>query len=285
MTNGAQPSSLAAALVAAQAEFPLVGKSGENKYDRYRYATMEDFVDAIRAPLRKHGLGLVFSVAGTEALEPRQTKGGGTEYGARVIMDMTIVHSSGETMACHGVGDGYDRGDKAVYKAMTGARKYLVASALNLATSDDPEGDSTEREAAAPRPTTPAGNRTERTERTDGGARAAAPVVPVAKAEAPAPVASDDERVRAGVARLPIGEVASRVEKGLLRLGYALNAPEDDLLAQACAAIGIAPASSVGAVLAEQGEAPVRELGVWLARTVAKLSPEERDEYQHAPEF
>jgi hypothetical protein len=190
----------------------LVGKSGRNTYDKYTYATLEDYIAAIRLPLSEEGLALVFSQEHVETLEPRQTKGGGTEYGARVHMEMHLMHSSGETWCCRGTGDGFDRGDKAVYKAATGARKYLIASALNLATSDDPEADSPQGEPVAQRPTTPAGNRTERTERTDGGARAAAPapVVPAVAAMKKAmqeiatkavEAASEDERVRAGVAR------------------------------------------------------------------------------------
>jgi hypothetical protein len=42
------------------------------------------------------------------------------------------------------LGEGQDRGDKAFYKADTGARKYALANLFNLATDDDPETDSPE---------------------------------------------------------------------------------------------------------------------------------------------
>ena len=42
------------------------------------------------------------------------------------------------------VGEGFDKGDKAGYKAMTGALKYYLACTFLVATGDDPEKDSPE---------------------------------------------------------------------------------------------------------------------------------------------
>lgn len=147
---------LAKALSAAQAEFKPVGKSGHNKFDRYNYAKLEDYVQAIGEVLAKHEFSIVTSVSGVERIGERKTQKGGTEYVIQVFLAVRLIHSSGQWIECNGYGEGQDRSDKAIYKAITGARKYALASMLGLATSDDPESDERqepERNPPANRPT------------------------------------------------------------------------------------------------------------------------------------
>lgn len=147
-------SDLAAALVAAQSEMPAVGKSGNNAFDKYTYAKLEDYVKVIRPIFAKHGLSMVTSVEAVERLPNRTTKNGGTEFGSQVKIDLTIMHKSGQFFTVSSFGEGQDRTDKSIYKAITGARKYALASALGLATSDDPEAFDPEPPPVAP-PATP----------------------------------------------------------------------------------------------------------------------------------
>lgn len=132
---------ISAALVAAQAEMPNVGKSGNNTFDRYTYAKLEDYVKVIRPIFAKHGLSMLTSVDAVERLPDRATQKGGTEKCVQVKVSLTIRHKSGQAITTHSFGEGQDRSDKAIYKAITGARKYALASALGLATSDDPESE------------------------------------------------------------------------------------------------------------------------------------------------
>lgn len=132
---------LAPALTKAQAEFKGVAKSGRNTFDKYDYANLEDYVHAVRGVLASHGLSLLSSSEEIIPLEDRTTKNGGCEHAVRVKLTTRIVHESGEWIETSSCGEGQDRADKAVYKAITGARKYALASALNLATTDDPEQD------------------------------------------------------------------------------------------------------------------------------------------------
>lgn len=132
---------LAPALAAAQAEFKAVSKSGENTYDKYSYAKLEDFVVTTHPILSKHGLIVLTSVVDVSSMDTRQTKNGSNEYPVRVKIVQRIMHKSGEWIETESFGDGQDRGDKGIYKAITGARKYGLAAALNLATTDDPEAD------------------------------------------------------------------------------------------------------------------------------------------------
>jgi uncharacterized protein YunC (DUF1805 family) len=140
------------ALAKAQGLFNGVAKSGKNEYDRYKYANLEDYRDAIVEGLRACSLSIITSVDQVIPCEPRTTKNGGAEQVVRVHLTQRISHSSGEWIETECYGEGQDRSDKAIYKAITGARKYALCSALNLATSDDPENDGNKPSAPAPAP-------------------------------------------------------------------------------------------------------------------------------------
>lgn len=141
MESSESTSKIGPALVKAQEAFRAVAKSGENTFDRYKYADLEDYVTVVRPVLSKFGLAVVSSVDEVVSLEDRTTKNGGREHAARVKVALRIIHESGEWVQTSVWGEGQDRADKAVYKAITGARKYGLACTFGLATSDDPERD------------------------------------------------------------------------------------------------------------------------------------------------
>lgn len=104
----------------------------------------------IRNHLIAYGCSLVMSVE--QVIDMHQCDG---QHACRVQIKLTLLHSSGEELSIVAWGEGQDHGDKAIYKAITGARKYGLACLFNLATSDDPERDARTDEppvAAAPAP-------------------------------------------------------------------------------------------------------------------------------------
>lgn len=141
MQSSESIATIAPALIAAQAEFSHVAKGGYNKFDKYDYATLEDYVDAVKQVLSKHDLAITSSVDAINRLPDRTTKNGGTEHAVEVAGTMRVIHSSGEWIEASFRGEGQDRADKSVYKAITGGRKYGIAALFSLATSDDPEAD------------------------------------------------------------------------------------------------------------------------------------------------
>lgn len=132
---------VSAALVAAQAEFRNVPKSGYNRQGNYHYATAEDWLDMGREILAKHDLAILTSTVGALTLESREARSGGTWFRVRVKMEGRLLHASGQWLPLVAYGDGEDPTDKAIYKAQTGAFKYLIRGIFNVATSDDPERD------------------------------------------------------------------------------------------------------------------------------------------------
>ena len=130
---------LVPALIAAQKDMGTVHKSEKNKHYGYAYAALEDYLDVVSTALEKHGLCVVTSNPSAMQLADRQTKGGGTEHAVQVGLSMTLLHSSGEYIRIEVCGQAQDVGDKAIFQAITGARKYGFACMFNLVTSDDPE--------------------------------------------------------------------------------------------------------------------------------------------------
>lgn len=157
LTNQPAPTKLYVAMHKARTAMSMVAKGGENKFDKYKYATLADYLDAIQQALDDNGLLVVSHINEINWLQDRETKGGGYEKVCRIMLRTTVIHAeSGEQISVTVLGEGQDRGDKAFYKADTGARKYALANLFNLATDDDPETDSpqheTQQRQAAARP-------------------------------------------------------------------------------------------------------------------------------------
>ena len=130
------------ALVEVQNAVLRVGKSGNNTFDKYKYATLEDYEAAIAPFLTQQGLAIVESVVDVTPVEGgRTTSNGKQENATYITLQIMALHSSGQWVCCYVGGEGQDRGDKGIYKAITGARKYGRACLFNLVTSDDPERD------------------------------------------------------------------------------------------------------------------------------------------------
>lgn len=120
-----------------------VGKTGFNNFHKYKYVTEADVVEAVRKAFIKHGLIYQFSMEDVVQLTPEL---------CRSKIKFTIIDvDSGEQYESIVFGDGQDKGDKAVYKSITGAQKYFLLKTLLIATGDDAEADeSVDARAAAP---------------------------------------------------------------------------------------------------------------------------------------
>lgn len=151
METSTETKDIFSALVKARSEIKCVPKNGYNKFDRYYYSTLEDYVTTIEDVLALNGLAILTDAPECVSLESRETAKGGKEYVRQVRLRAMIAHVSGQWIKAEFVGEGQDRADKAAYKAITGGRKYELAALLNLATTDDPEADESVGQAEAPK--------------------------------------------------------------------------------------------------------------------------------------
>jgi len=124
---------IAGALNAVMQQVAYVQKTGKVKFGstNYTYASEQDILAVARPYFVAAGL-----IVTTNCTEMRES---GNKIFVKV--EYTLAHTSGAVwthpMSMWGCGE--DKGDKALYKAITGANKYWWAKLLQLATGDDAE--------------------------------------------------------------------------------------------------------------------------------------------------
>lgn len=136
------PENLAAKLVTVRSRVSHVAKNGTHGQG-FAFARWGDVLIAVRGHLDELGVHLHLSVANVEPL------GGGNLL---VTLDYSWVDvETGETADGRWAGVGWDKsGDKAIYKAFSGALKYLVLDTFMIPTGDDPEAGSQAEDQPAP---------------------------------------------------------------------------------------------------------------------------------------
>jgi hypothetical protein len=126
-------------LAVVRRRIAYVQKRGHNPRFNYNYVTAADIVGAVGDILAELGVVVVprLESIAHEAMRP---SGGGTEHVTHVVMSYSFVDvDTAEEITVKTAGEGLDSGDKAPYKAMTGALKYALLQSFLLATGDDPE--------------------------------------------------------------------------------------------------------------------------------------------------
>ncbi|AKF92663.1 ERF family protein [Brevibacillus laterosporus] len=137
-----QPRSLVKKLAKVMQNVKYIQKRGYNKFHNYNYATEADVAEKVREILADQNVILIPNMVSHSVREHINAKGK-TEYIATVQMEFKFYDGdSGEELVFHMVGEGQDAGDKATYKAITGAQKYALMKAFMIPTGDDPENDS-----------------------------------------------------------------------------------------------------------------------------------------------
>ena len=139
-----QPVKLAAKIAQVMEAVGYVAKTGTNSAQGYKFVQASAVADKVREQLVK------FNVSMT----PTQIdviSEGLTPSGKQALLTLRFTWTltdgeSGETVSFQSVGTGADSGDKAAYKAATGALKYALLTGFLIPTGDDPEADlSTDR--------------------------------------------------------------------------------------------------------------------------------------------
>ena len=133
---------IATALHQVMSKVSYIQKTGKNAFHGYKYAGEADLLEKLRPAMLEAGLLLIPSIKGVSPID---------EHGVTTVqMEYTLVHKDGDiwpNVIC-AAGQGGDRnkngvGDKGLYKAITGANKYLLFKLFQIETGDDPETPST----------------------------------------------------------------------------------------------------------------------------------------------
>lgn len=116
-------------------------RAGTNTFDRYTYFSEAQYKALFTELFSIHMLELKFNEIEYAEFE-------GTDkmpFGRKPRIEFELIDvETGYSERTVITGEGIDKGDKAGYKAYTGALKYYLANTFLVATGDDPEKDSTE---------------------------------------------------------------------------------------------------------------------------------------------
>jgi hypothetical protein len=133
--------SLRQKLTVVRRRLAYVQKRGYNERKNYNYVTAADIAGAVGDILAELGVVVVPRLESISH-EPSRTSRSEGEHIARVVMTYTFMDvDTAEEITVKVAGEGLDAGDKAPYKAMTGALKYALLQSFLLATGDDPEDE------------------------------------------------------------------------------------------------------------------------------------------------
>lgn len=125
----------------------VLKREGNNSFDRYKYFSEAQYKELFTELLSKHGLELNFDEIEyvTFSVEGKQPNGRMPKL-RFYLYDVDTGFYETTTIT----GEGIDKGDKAGYKAYTGALKYYLADKFMVATGDDPETESPEGRSKRP---------------------------------------------------------------------------------------------------------------------------------------
>ena len=117
----------------------VLQKGGKNTYDNYKYFSEAQYKELFTELFADCGLELKFNEISYDTFTGSEKMSNGRMPRLEFEL-MDIETGFGESTVI--TGEGIDKGDKAGYKAYTGALKYYLANTFMVATGDDPEKES-----------------------------------------------------------------------------------------------------------------------------------------------
>lgn len=117
----------------------VLKKGGVNEYDKYSYFSEAQYKELFTELFSDAGLELSFNEVEYNTFTGSEKQANGRMPKLNFILtDVDTGFYEVTTIT----GEGIDKGDKAGYKAYTGALKYYLANTFMVATGDDPENES-----------------------------------------------------------------------------------------------------------------------------------------------
>lgn len=117
----------------------VLKKGGTNTYDKYSYFSEAQYKELFTELFSNAGLELSFNEVEYSTFTGSEKQANGRMPKLNFILTDIDTGFYEETTI---TGEGIDKGDKAGYKAYTGALKYYLANTFMVATGDDPEKES-----------------------------------------------------------------------------------------------------------------------------------------------
>ena len=117
----------------------ILKKGATNSFDNYNYFSEAQYKELFTELFSEYGLELKFNELEYATFEGSEKQANGRMPKLQFNLIDIETGFFEETII---TGEGIDKGDKAGYKAYTGALKYYLANTFMVATGDDPETES-----------------------------------------------------------------------------------------------------------------------------------------------
>lgn len=133
------------ALAAVLSDVGAVGKDGQNAFDKYRYRSIDAVMNAMHPAMAKYGVFVMPEVL-EQSREERGSRNGGVLIYSIIKVKYTFYAEDGSSLTATVIGEGMDKGDKSVNKAMSAAFKYALFQVFCIPTDEfsDSEDESPE---------------------------------------------------------------------------------------------------------------------------------------------
>lgn len=129
------------AIAAAVGEVKVLGKSDRNKFDGYDFVSIDKFLALVNPICGRHGLFPIVSQRDVEFYDNINSKGGKSVW-ARFFYDITLNHSSGETLGPTNIMVSVPmNGAQASGSAQSYALKQFFRAVLMIPTGDKDDAD------------------------------------------------------------------------------------------------------------------------------------------------
>lgn len=129
-------------LVEVRKEIWGMEKSGFNDMQKYKYFSDDQIAEKFRSLFNKFWIAFEYSSKITGNREISSTKAWTKQFVTDVEVEYKFVDmETGDFVAWFACWSWNDTGDKWVYKAITGAVKYIYMKTFQISTGDDPEND------------------------------------------------------------------------------------------------------------------------------------------------
>ena len=114
-----------------------ISKSQTNKFDKYNFRGIDDVYNALSPLMAKHGLVCVPFVLSTPITKDKATKSGGSDFLTTIEVEYRLYAPNGQMVVAKVFGEGSDRGDKSINKAMSSAYKNMAFQLFAIPTEGD----------------------------------------------------------------------------------------------------------------------------------------------------
>lgn len=133
------------AIAAVLSDVGAVGKDGQNAFDKYRYRSIDAVMNAMHPAMAKYGVFVMPEVL-EQSREERGSRNGGVLIYSIIKVRYTFYAEDGSSLTATVIGEGMDKGDKSVNKAMSAAFKYALFQVFCIPTDEfsDSEDESPE---------------------------------------------------------------------------------------------------------------------------------------------